>query len=434
MLVLVRSKNGTIMGRRYWRFILFFSVSHRMSRATIGQVFSVPFRHLRSTNFSGDQVVSQGRPNGLARFVGDEKNEMLKFLVSICQNIQSDGLDTDTIQIPADNSLAKSVLQWPLVLFGPSGTGKTWLAMTLISELSDQQPGSSVAKPLSMTALDFDRRYRSAIETNSVEDLRQRMIQSSGLVIDDVHRLASKPAAQAELTLVLDRMHAKNRPIVVTMNVSPQECNALQSPLVSRLLGGLCLPVNPPGPAARQEIIRDLARINKLNLTENAIQLLVDLLDVTVPKLDHFFAQAKITLKANDQHNPDQPIDAAKLTQLFKKSDVEIDQLAKLIIKLVAAEFHLKPNELKSNSRRQTIVLARGVAIYLNRILLGTSFLKIGSYFGNRDHSTIMHAFRKIETIINNSNPDQDPNSLKTTIKKLKQKLAEQFASQINFV
>ena len=229
-------------------------------------------------------------------------------------------------------------------------------------------------------------------------------------------------------------MHAKNRPIVVTMNVSPQECNALQSPLVSRLLGGLCLPVNPPGPAARQEIIRDLARINKLNLTENAIQLLVDLLDVTVPKLDHFFAQAKITLKANDQHNPDQPIDAAKLTQLFKKSDVEIDQLAKLIIKLVAAEFHLKPSELKSNSRKQTIVLARGVAIYLNRILLGTSFLKIGSYFGNRDHSTIMHAFRKIETIINNSNPDQDPNSLKTTIKKLKQKLAEQFASQINFV
>ena len=204
------------------------------------------------------------------------------------------------------------------------------------------------------------------------------------------------------------------------------------SQLTSRLLGGLCLPVNPPGPAGRHEIIRDLATINQLNLTEDAIQLLVDLLNVTVPKLDHFFAQAKITLIAKDQQNLNAPIDAAKLTQLFKKTDVEIDQLSKLIIKLVAAEFHLKPSELKSNSRKQTIVLARGVAIYLSRILLGTSFLKIGSYFGNRDHSTIMHAFRKIETITKNS--DQDPNSIKTTIQKLKQKLTEQFASQMNFV
>ena len=155
---------------------------------------------------------------------------------------------------------------------------------------------------------------------------------------------------------------------------------------------------------------------------------------IDLRQLDHFFAQAKITLLADDQEDTDQPIDAAKLTQLFKKSDTEVDQLSKLIIKLVAAEYHLKPSELKSNSRKQTIVLARGVGIYLSRILLGASFLKIGSYFGNRDHSTIMHAFRKIETINDNSNSDQDPNSLKTTIKKLKQKLTEQFASQMNFV
>ena len=405
-----------------------------MSRAALDQVFSVPFRHLQSTNFSGEQVISNGRHNGLARFVGDEKNEMLKFLTSIGKTINQS--ESPASNNPSDtlSSDAFSVLQWPMVLFGPSGTGKTWLAMTLISELSDQQSHSDPQKPIYMSALDFDRRFRSAIETDSVEDLRKRLVESSGLVIDDVHQLISKPAAQAELIQVLDRMSDKNRPIVVTMDTSPQECDGLVSQLVSRLLGGLCLPVNPPGPAARLEIIRDLATINQLNLTENAIQLLVDQLNVTVPKLDHFFAQAKITLLADDEQNPDLPINVAKLTQLFKKSDVEIDQLSKLIVKLVAAEFHLKPSELKSNSRKQTIVLARGVAIYLSRILLGSSFLKIGTYFGNRDHSTIMHAFRKIEAITVNSASDQDPNSVKTTIKKLKQKLTEQFASQMNFV
>jgi len=398
-----------------------------MSRAAIDQVFSVPFRHLQSTNFSGEQVVSNGRHNGLARFVGDEKNEMLKFLTSIGRTMNQSPeslLEPSTLNTKSYslNSDPFSVLQWPMVLFGPSGTGKTWLAMTLISELSDQQQLSDPQKPIYMSALDFDRRFRSAIETNSVEDLRKRLVESSGLVIDDVHQLVSKPAAQAELILVLDRMSGKKRPIVIIMDTSPQQCSGLVSQLVSRLLGGLCLPVNPPGPAAREEIIRDLAIINKLKLTDDAIQLLVDQLDVTVPKLDHFFAQAKTTLLANDQENTDQPIDATKLTQLFKKTDAEVDQLSKLIIKLVAAEYHLKPSELKSNSRKQTIVLARGVSIYLSRILLGASFLKIGSYFGNRDHSTIMHAFRKIEALTNDAES------------KLKQQLTEKFASQMNFI
>ena len=397
-----------------------------MSLATMDQVFSVPLRHLWSTNFSGDQVVSQGQPNGLARFVGDEQNQLLKYLI----------LPTIPTDDPDVSEPTHHELQWPLVLFGAAGTGKTSLALTVVSELADLQneSGNTSKKPLYMTALDFDRRFRSALETDSVEDLRNRLIQSAGLVIDDLHQLEDKVAAQTEFMLVLDKMCRKNRPIVITMNTSPQLCDGLTSQLVSRLLGGLSLPVNPPGPSARLEIIRDLAKINRLNLTDDAIDLLVDRLNVTVPKLDHFFAQAKTSLRVAEGEQFDEPVDAAKLTQLFKKSDTDVDQLSKLIIKLVAAEFHLKPAELKSNSRKQTIVLARGVGIYLNRILLGTSFLKIGSYFGNRDHSTVMHAFRKIESIVSSSNTNLDSNSTKHSIDTLKRQLTEQFASQINFV
>lgn len=405
-----------------------------MSSATIDQVFSVPFRHLRSTYFSGDQVVCMNQSIGLARFIGDQQNQLLKYLI--------------TPNPESDTNQADSNLQWPLVFFGPSGTGKTSLALTVVSELADKadKAGSdqgyskpitsgTVSKPVYLTALDFDRRFRSALETDSVDDLRNRLIQPGGVVIDDIHRLVDKPAAQAEFMLLLDRMCRKNWPIVITMDRSPQECSGLSGRLVSRLLAGLSIPVNPPGEQARFEIIQDLAEINNLELTEDAVSLLVDRLNVTVPKLNHFFAQVKNRLKADQDKEADgSPLDAAKLTRLFKKTDTDSDQLSKIIIQQVAKEFHLKPAELKSNSRKQTIVLARGVAIYLNRTLLGTSFSKIGSYFGNRDHSTIMHAYRKIETIVADSDSLNQTNSTGYSIEKLKQSLTELLASQTSFI
>ncbi len=397
-----------------------------MNSAAAEQVFSVPFRHLWCTNFSGELSATESRPSGLARFVGDQPNSLLKYVALKAGN-----------RIPSQHF--ESGFQWPLVLFGPSGTGKTSLALTLVSELVDVSEKSGVEdsdnanKALFMTALDFDRRYRSALETDSVLDFRKRLIRSAGIVIDDIHRLSGKPAVQNEFVLILDEMCRKNRPIVITADSSPLLSSGLSAQLVSRLSGGLCLPVHPPGRAARLEIIQDLAQINDVRLTDNAAQLLADRLSVTAPKLTHFFAQLKTTLRSTND-DPTEAIDSAKLTRLLKKSDSEIDKLSRLIISNVSSVFHLKPAELKSNSRKQSIVMARSIAIYLNRVLLGTSFLKIGSYFGNRDHSTIMHSFRKIERLVSSTDTNSDAASTKTAVETLKQQLSEQFASQITFV
>jgi chromosomal replication initiator protein len=397
-----------------------------MNSAAVDQIFSVPFRHLWGTHFSGEQSASEARPSGLARFVGDEPNRLLRYLaLEAGQRIPSNPFG--------------SGFQWPLVLFGPSGTGKTSLALTLVSDQIDELEKSllddsdNANKALFMTALDFDRRYRSALETDSIFDFRRRLIRCVGLVVDDVHRLVDKPAAQNEFVLVLDERCRKNRPSVVTTDHSPQLSTGLSSQLVSRLSGGLCLPVHPPGAAARMEIIRDLAQIHNVNLTGDATQLLADRMIVTAPKLSHFLAQIKTKLHSIDD-DPTLPVDAAKLTRLFRKSDSDLDLFSRLIIHQVSKVFHLKQAELKSNSRKQSIVMARGVAIYLNRILLGTSFLKIGSYFGNRDHSTIMHSFRKIEKLVTSSDANSDAASTKSVVESLKQQLSEQFASQINFV
>jgi chromosomal replication initiator protein len=105
------------------------------------------------------------------------------------------------------------------------------------------------------------------------------------------------------------------------------------------------------------------------------------------------------------------------------------EQTGQLIAKRVAEKFGVKLADLSSQTRKQTTVLARGVAIYLIRSLMLTSFKKIGDQFGNRDHSTVMHSYRKIEAIMKSD--DCDESSLRQTVNQLKQELAEQMTDSL---
>lgn len=395
-------------------------------------VFSIPFRYLWSTNFAGDLDSIAASSNGLARFVGDEPNRLLKIFT--------------------DDVVWQQPSLWPLVLFGPSGTGKTSLALNLVSELTDRSTDRSIdrsidptheqrnsltpvrrsgvpLKPIVLTAADFDRRFRSALATDSIPDFRRKLLRCSGLVIDDLQQLNDKQAAQIELLQIVDQFLARSRPLIVTIDRDPQRCDGLLPQLISRFSSGLSVPVHEPGRLARETIIRDLAEIHRLPLTNSAVELLVERLVVTVPKLVHFFAQLTL-LKATG------PIDASFVLRMFDRSDEDVLSLSRLIISAVAKEFKVTATSLRSNSRKQSIVLARSVAIFLIRKLLGSSFLKIGVLFGNRDHSTVMHSYRKMESLFMDETQSETPTdlSLKQRIEKLEQRLTNLFASELVLV
>jgi len=420
--------------------------------------FSIPFRYLWSTNFSGDLAELNERPSGLARFVGDHKNQLLRIFS-----------DEHSIRLCQQMSHDSSRHWWPLVLFGPSGTGKTSLALALISEISDPQlapdsesssklssansanqnssgsknrtPSRSNEKPVVLSAADFDRRFRAAIASDSVADFRRRMLRCSGLVIDDLQQIVDKSAAQNELLYLIDQRALRNRPLIFTMEQDPVRCDGLSPQLISRLSGGLCLPVHAPGRDALKTILLDLAQCHHLTLTDNAIALLLDRLQVTVPKILHFFSQLKMAVRTesmDDTKSQSLPvIDATFITRMFYRSESDRLKLAKLIIKHVAAEFHLKPTDIRSDSRKQSFVMARGISIWLIRKLLDLSFAKIGSLFGNRDHSTIMHAYRKTDQQLELSEDSLNSEfaaSIRHTLDRLELKLSNLFASEIQFV
>ena len=374
-----------------------------MPAVALDSVFSLPLRHLWSHRFPGEQVHAEGMVKGLSRFVGDSANPMLRYLTDPEHPLTSD---------------------WPLVFYGPPGTGKSSLAMAIAANVQQLKFES---RPLPapklelvfVTADDFLRRFRVAVDTDSVSDFRKRLI--GGVMIDNLDRLASHTGGQREVCVLLDFLVARNRPFIATCSEAPWAIDEFLPQLVSRLQGGLCLPLNPPGFDARCEIIRDLAVIYDTSISDDAVKLIASRLSVTVPKINHFLAQLAVA-----ESGPGS-IDVIGLEKWFSlHSSSDLEKKKKYICKVVAERFSLRPEDLKSGSRKQTVVLARSVAIYLCRELLQLSFQKIGMAFGKRDHSTVLHAYRKIQSIVE-IDPQRNP-SLCKQIKAFQDAFMDQFS------
>lgn len=395
-------------------------------------VFSVPYRFLWSANFGGELEALNQRPNGIDRFVGDDSNRVLVGVFSqlACRS-----------EFPASDS---SDHLWPLVFHGPNGTGKTSLALAALAELisGPAHPASfnsleNSSKFVAMTGADFDRRYRSALATDAVDEFRTRFQNAQCLLIDGVQQLSEKRAAQLELVQLIDQLAAKHRPQILTMDQSPLQSSGLIPQLVSRLAGGLSILTHQPGPAARSVIIQDFCRLHRLNLSEPSIRLLTSRLNVAVPKIAHFFGQLVAALKLGDPAKSSEPIDPLLINRLFERPAEDQRRIIKTVVQAVASEFKLKVNELSSSSRKQSIVFARSVAIYFLRKMFGLSFLKIGAEFGNRDHSTIMHAYRKIDQLLHGSEVKNPATGVaaaeKSKVLELEHRLANQLAAEIRF-
>ncbi len=282
----------------------------------------------------------------------------------------------------------------PIVLYGEKGVGKTALSITLAVTWARLMS----LRPLCFTTgKSFVSDYSAAVEIDDLDSFRHRHRACKLLLIDDLEDLATAPASQGELVATLDVLSQLDLPVVITVNRLPSTITGLSSALTSRLSGGFSVPLFKPRSATLDELIPLLVATIDPLLPVNALLELCRTL--TSKNLSAPDFQKVVTIAAQNRQSDDSvdfEIVAKLAEQLFSGSGPTLPGIAKV----VARKLQVRLVEMRGATRHANIVRARGLAILLTRKLTTTSLLKIGEYFGGRDHSTVIHACRKTQQLL----------------------------------
>ena len=276
----------------------------------------------------------------------------------------------------------------PLVLHGPSGAGKSRLLAGLVAERLVRRPESAVAE------VDGESFAASCAEAarrpEAWAEIRDRFRRVDLLAIDGLESVARVPPALEELSHTLDALEARGAAVAVAARTAPGGLEGWPARLVSRLLGGLSVRVDPPGLASRRRYLLDRARARGVSLASDAVDALAESAD-GYRTLDGWLARLGLAARVERR-----PLDRA-LAESYLADEAEPpapSPTIEAIARAVASRFGVRPADLRGSARHPQFVEPRHLAMHLARASTGLSFAAIGAYFGGRDPATVRHACR----------------------------------------
>lgn len=284
-----------------------------------------------------------------------------------------------------ENSIQPSIN--PIVFYGPSGVGKSHLALGLAAAWSQRFP---TAVKLVISGRDWARSYAAAVRDDALVAWRDNLRQLRLLVVEDVSQLHKRTAAQRELATLVDDLQALDVPCIFTGRANPLAISELTPDLASRLTAGLSIPLQHPAASTRERIVRELAEWHQCRLSSDAAKLLAHSGGETFVHLRHAVLLCSVAIESHGRQ-----LRYADVRQALSEKTNTSKPSISTICSAVARYFGLTNKQLTGTSRRQAVTRVRGVAIYLSRELTAASLKDIGQFFGKRDHTTVLHAYRK---------------------------------------
>jgi chromosomal replication initiator protein len=281
----------------------------------------------------------------------------------------------------------------PVLLYGPSGSGKTAIALTLVARWLNEASDRTVTIT---SGTDFAKAFTRAIEADDMDRFRNLHRQVDCLLIDNIQELATKPAAQEEMLITLDAIEREGRCVVATAPELATLTSQIRYALASRLHGGHTIAMALPGLDTRRELLRLLALHHQIEASDTVLAELIDQIPVGTSAVQ--LQGLLMRWSHHERVDPNRTPKASKrlIHQLVDSQQGRTPTLSE-IAKLVSKESQVSVELLRGPSRKSSVVRARSVSMFLMRQITDESFQAIGEYFGGRDHTTVMHACKKID-------------------------------------
>ena len=283
----------------------------------------------------------------------------------------------------------------PLMIYGESGLGKTHLLHALGHYVRNYHSNRRV-KYVSTEELTND--FINAISENRTADFRRNYRDVDVLLIDDIQFLESKIQTQEEFFHTFNTLHTAQKQIVITSDRPPKSLEALEPRLRSRFEWGLMTDIQPPDLETRIAILRKKAAAERLTAGPEVLEFIASKIQANIRELEGALIRVTAFASLNRQE-VDLQLAEVVLRDLIPHGD-DTPITATLIQSESAAYFSISTEDLCGTSRVQGVVMARQMAMYLCRELTDLSLPKIGQSFGGRDHTTVMHANKKIRNLM----------------------------------
>jgi chromosomal replication initiator protein len=283
----------------------------------------------------------------------------------------------------------------PLFIYGESGLGKTHLLHAIGAYAKELYGGVRVRY---VSSEEFTNDFINSIRDDKSSNFQRRYRDLDVLLVDDIQFLENKERTQEEFFHTFNTLYNANKQIVISSDRPPKQLTTLEDRLRSRFEWGLITDIQPPELETRIAILRKKAAQDKLNAPDDVLEYIASKISTNIRELEGALIRVTAFASLNRQ------IVDMNLAEIVLKDLIPDDSTpeitASLIMAQTASYFSLTLDDLCGTSRSRVLVNARQIAMYLCREMTELSLPKIGQTFGGRDHTTVMHADRKVRHLM----------------------------------
>ena len=292
-------------------------------------------------------------------------------------------------------SEAKDVPFNPLFLYGGVGLGKTHLMHAIAHEIKSRSP---LRRVIYMSAEKFMYHFIKALRFKNTVAFKEQFRNVDVLMIDDVQFISGKDSTQEEFFHTFNALIDQNKQLIISADKSPQDLEGIEERMRSRLGWGLVADIHPLNYELRLGILQAKSEKLTTKISENILEFLAHKITTNVRELEGALNRlSAFSSLVGREINLDMVQDLLKDLLKSSQKKVNIEEIQKK----VSQHFNIKMSDMSSARRSRTVARPRQVAMYLSKNLTSRSLPEIGRRFGNRDHTTVIHAVRKVEELRN---------------------------------